>query len=135
MLLIEQSMRLYKIDKIWRNKWKNWNGKIHSIETFGAVDGPGIRFVVFMQGCILRCKYCHNRDTWDIKNSTDVSVFELVEKIKKYKDYIFASNGGVTITGGEPLLQVDFLTSLFKELKEEGFHTAIDTSRYGQYYR
>lgn len=108
-------------------------GKIHSIETFGAVDGPGIRFVIFMQGCCLKCKYCQNRDTWDTNIGTEISVPDLVEKIKRYKTYISYSNGGITVTGGEPLLQAKFLTSLFKSLKEEGFHTALDTSRYSFY--
>jgi pyruvate formate lyase activating enzyme len=73
-------------------------GKIHSFETFGAVDGPGIRFVVFMQGCFLRCKYCHNRDSWDIHSGTSFSVSDLVQKIQKYKSYITSSNGGVTVS-------------------------------------
>ena len=109
------------------------NGRIHSIETFGAVDGPGIRFVVFMQGCALRCKYCQNRDTWDIGQGTEASVQELVEQIRRYKEYMSFSHGGVTVTGGEPLLQAQFLIGLFKELKKEGIHTAIDTSRNGGY--
>ncbi len=102
--------------------------RIHSFETFGTVDGPGIRFVVFMQGCHLRCKYCHNRDTWDINTGEIVTVTELIDKIEKYSTYFKASNGGVTISGGEPLLQVDFLINLFKELKKLEIHTAIDTS-------
>lgn len=105
---------------------KNY-AKLHSIETFGTVDGPGIRFVVFLQGCHLECKYCHNRDTWDINNGTYISVEELVSEIKRYKEYIIP-NGGVTVTGGEPLLQPYFLISLFKELKKQNIHTAIDTS-------
>lgn len=104
-------------------------GKIHSTETFGTVDGPGIRFVVFMQGCTLKCKYCHNRDTWSTKNAgTSTSVSELVKEILKYKSYIDASNGGVTVSGGEPLLQAEFVTELFKELKTLGIHTALDTA-------
>lgn len=105
------------------------NGNIHSIETFGTVDGPGIRFVVFMQGCHLQCKYCHNRDTWTTATNKLITVSELVEKIKRYEKYIKLSNGGVTISGGEPLLQIKFLIPLFEELKKLGFHTAIDTSR------
>lgn len=101
--------------------------KIHSIESFGTVDGPGIRFVLFLQGCHLQCKYCHNRDTWDINGGTYKSLDDIYEKIKKYKNYIHP-NGGVTITGGEPLLQVHFLISLFKKLKQDGIHTCIDTS-------
>jgi len=103
-------------------------GRIHSIESFGTVDGPGIRYVIFMQGCSLRCKYCHNRDTWEINAGELRSVDDLVKKILSYKNYILPSNGGVTVTGGEPLLQVKFLINLFKRLKQENIHTAIDTS-------
>ena len=102
--------------------------KVHSTESFGTVDGPGIRFVIFMQGCHLQCKYCHNRDTWDMNGGEYKSVDEIVEKIKRYKNYIVPSGGGVTVTGGEPLLQVKFLIELFKKLKQEGIHTCIDTS-------
>ena len=105
---------------------KNY-AKLHSIETFGTVDGPGVRFVVFLQGCHLECKYCHNRDTWDINGGTYISVPELISQINRYKTYI-TPNGGVTISGGEPLLQPYFLISLFKELKKQNIHTAIDTS-------
>ena len=105
---------------------KNY-AKIHSIETFGTVDGPGIRFVTFFQGCHLECKYCHNRDTWDINNGTYISVDELFNEILKYKTYIMP-NGGFTASGGEPLLQPYFLISLFKKLKEANIHIAIDTS-------
>ena len=102
--------------------------KVHSIESFGTVDGPGIRFVLFLQGCHLQCKFCHNRDTWDINGGEYKSLEEIVEKIKRYKNYITVSGGGVTVTGGEPLLQVKFLIELFKRLKKEGIHTCIDTS-------
>lgn len=102
-------------------------GKIHSFETLGAVDGPGLRFVVFMQGCHLRCKYCQNRDTWGMHGGTAYDVDDLVSKILKYKNYI-TPNGGVTISGGEPLLQVDFLIELFTELKKHNIHTCLDTS-------
>ena len=84
-------------------------GKIHSFESFGAVDGPGIRFVVFFQGCGLRCKYCHNRDTWAINSGIKYSTNELIAKILRYKNYFTVSGGGVTLSGGEPLLQQDFL--------------------------
>ncbi|MCL2354847.1 MAG: pyruvate formate-lyase-activating protein [Oscillospiraceae bacterium] len=104
------------------------NGKIHSIETFGAVDGPGIRFVIFLQGCSLKCKYCQNRDTWELNAGTEFTATELLEKIRKYKEYIVNSGGGITVTGGEPLLQTEFLIELFKLLKKENYHTAIDTS-------
>lgn len=103
-------------------------GRIHSLETFGTVDGPGIRFVIFVQGCSLKCKYCHNRDTWNMQAGTECSVSELVEQIMRYKSYIDNSDGGVTVSGGEPLLQLDFLIELFKKLKKLNFHTAIDTS-------
>ena len=106
---------------------KNKYGRIHSIESFGTVDGPGIRFVLFLQGCHLQCKYCHNRDTWDINGGKYKSLDDIFEKIMKYKNYIYP-NGGVTITGGEPLLQVKFLIELFKKLKKENIHTCIDTS-------
>ena len=101
--------------------------KVHSIESFGTVDGPGIRFVLFLQGCSLRCKYCHNRDTWDIHGGSFKSLDEIFEKIMRYKNYIYP-NGGVTVTGGEPLLQSEFLIELFNRLKKEGIHTCIDTS-------
>lgn len=102
--------------------------KIHSIESFGTVDGPGIRFVLFLQGCHLKCKYCHNRDTWDINSGEYKSIDDIFDKIKRYKNYIMPSGGGVTVTGGEPLLQAKFLIELFKRLKQEGIHTCIDTS-------
>lgn len=105
---------------------KNY-AKIHSIETFGTVDGPGIRFVTFFQGCHLECKYCHNRDTWDINSGNYISVDELFDEILRYKTYIMP-NGGFTASGGEPLLQPYFLISLFEKLKKENIHTAIDTS-------
>ena len=91
--------------------------KIHSFESFGTVDGPGIRYVIFMQGCHLKCKYCHNRDTWDMNGGYYSSLDEIVKKIDNYKNYIMP-NGGVTVTGGEPLLQVHFLIELFKKLKK-----------------
>lgn len=102
--------------------------KVHSTETFGTVDGPGIRFVLFLQGCHLQCKYCHNRDTWDISGGEYKTLDEIFEKILRYKNYIIRSGGGVTVTGGEPLLQVKFLIELFTKLKEKGIHTCIDTS-------
>ena len=101
--------------------------KVHSIESFGTVDGPGIRFVLFLQGCHLQCKYCHNRDTWDMNGGEYKSLDDIFEKIMKYKNYIYP-NGGVTVTGGEPLLQVKFLIELFEKLKKENIHTCIDTS-------
>lgn len=103
-------------------------GRINSFQSLGTVDGPGVRFVVFMQGCHLRCIYCHNPETWNLNGGDEYTAVEVLEKIKKYKNYI--KNGGVTVTGGEPLLQIDFVIELFKLLKKEGLHTAIDTSGY-----
>jgi len=99
-------------------------GRIHSVETFGTVDGPGIRYVVFMQGCNFRCKYCHNPDSWNCLLGEEKTVQELVLDIIKYKRYI----DGVTVSGGEPLLQIDFITELFKQIKENGLTTCLDTS-------
>ena len=101
-------------------------GRIHSFESFGTVDGPGIRFVVFLQGCPLRCQYCHNPDTWGVVG-TEYSVDEVIERALKYRNY-FGDQGGVTVTGGEPLVQIDFVTELFTELKKRGVHTCVDTS-------
>ena len=91
--------------------------RIHSFESFGAVDGPGIRFVVFFQGCGLRCKYCHNRDTWAVNSGTEYTTEDLIAKIARYKNYFTVSGGGVTLSGGEPLLQQDFLLELLPKLK------------------
>lgn len=101
--------------------------KIHSIETFGAVDGPGIRFVIFMQGCPMRCLYCHNPDTWDTLGGEEISIEDILSQIEKYKHY-FGKDGGVTLTGGEPLMQIDFAIQLFEKLKEQNINTCIDTS-------
>ncbi len=101
-------------------------GYIHSFESFGTVDGPGIRFVVFMQGCPLRCKYCHNPDTWEFSVGKSYTPEEVLKEILKYKSYI--KNGGVTVSGGEPLMQIEFVTELFKLLQAQGVHTAVDTS-------
>ena len=103
-------------------------GYIHSIETFGTVDGPGIRFVVFMQGCPLKCMYCHNRDTWQTNSGNETNVDDLVNEIKRYIPYMKSSGGGVTVSGGEPLLQAKFVTTLFKKLKNLNIHTALDTA-------
>ncbi len=103
-------------------------GRIHSLESFSTVDGPGIRYVVFMQGCNLRCKFCHNPDTWSNSCGNLMSSDELLEKILSVKEYLFNSNGGVTFTGGEPLLQIDFLIEICSKLKEHGIHIAIDTA-------
>ena len=101
-------------------------GYIHSIETFGAVDGPGIRYVVFMQGCPLRCLFCHNPDSWKLKDGKKMSVKELITDIKKYTNYI--KSGGVTISGGEPLMQPKFTLKLIKAIKKLGINVAIDTA-------
>ena len=103
-------------------------GRIHSFESFGTVDGPGIRFVIFMQGCNLQCKFCQNRDTWDVCGGMEYTVPELLAKIERYKSYFVPSGGGVTISGGEPLVQQDFLIELLTALKADGIHTAIDTA-------
>ena len=104
-------------------------GYFHSFESFGTKDGPGIRFVFFMQGCPLRCLYCHNPDTWNMNDKTvEMTAEEAFEEVKKVKNFI--KSGGVTVSGGEPMLQVDFILELFKLCKQEGIHTAIDTSGY-----
>ncbi|MFX3624766.1 MAG: pyruvate formate-lyase-activating protein [Ectobacillus sp.] len=103
-------------------------GRIHSVESCGTVDGPGIRYIVFTQGCLLRCQYCHNADTWEIGKGKEVAVQEIVEDVKCYLPFIEASGGGITVSGGEPLLQLDFLIALFKECKKLGIHTTIDSS-------
>ncbi len=106
-------------------------GRIHSVESFGTVDGPGVRLVIFLQGCPLRCQYCHNPDTWDTTGGTLMSPGELIARYEKNRP--FYRRGGITVTGGEPLLQVDFLIELFSEAKARGIHTCIDTS--GATYR
>lgn len=101
-------------------------GFIHSTESFGTVDGPGIRYVVFMQGCPLRCQYCHNPDTWKIGTGREVSVDDILTEFNHNR--AFYQKGGITVSGGEPLLQIDFVTGLFKAAKQKGIHTCIDTS-------
>lgn len=102
-------------------------GKIHSIETFGTVDGPGVRFVVFMQGCPMRCLYCHNPDTWDIRNAEhELSAKEVLLRMER--NMPFYRSGGITVTGGEPLVQIEFITELFRLAKADGIHTCVDTS-------
>ncbi len=102
-------------------------GKIHSFFAGGTVDGPGIRYVIFLKGCPLRCLYCHNPDTWTQDNALLYSVDDVIKDALKYRGY-FANGGGVTVSGGEPLLQIDFLIELFKKLKSYNIHTACDTS-------
>ena len=105
-------------------------GKLHSFESCGTVDGPGIRFIVFTQGCPLRCKYCHNPDTWDLKDAKyERSIEFTINEIKKYKPF-FRNGGGLTVTGGEPFVQINYIEALFKRAKEEGIHTVVDTSGY-----
>lgn len=101
-------------------------GHIHSVESFGTVDGPGIRLVVFFKGCPMRCLYCHNPDTWEMTGGNDMTVEEILSEYEKSKS--FYRNGGITATGGEPLMQLDFLTELFKKAKDRGIHTCLDTS-------
>lgn len=101
-------------------------GYIHSTESFGTVDGPGVRFVVFFQGCPLRCLYCHNPDTWKFSEGREVTVEELLEEYDSYKEFL--KSGGITATGGEPMAQPEFLAELFKKAKEKGIHTCLDTS-------
>lgn len=103
-------------------------GKIHSFETFGTVDGPGIRFVVFMQGCNFRCKFCHNPDTWFKDAGKEYTETDIINEANKYRVYYEKSGGGITVSGGEPLLQIEFVTNLFKLAKENGFNTALDTA-------
>ncbi|MCD7740489.1 MAG: pyruvate formate lyase-activating protein, partial [Candidatus Gastranaerophilales bacterium] len=105
---------------------KRLTGNIHSIETLGTVDGPGIRFVVFVQGCPMRCKYCHNPDTWDYMENKIMTVEEIIKKYNGVKEFL--KNGGITVTGGEPLSQINFVIELFKKSKQEKIHTALDTS-------
>ncbi len=106
------------------------SGRIHSLESFGTVDGPGIRFVVFMQGCPLRCKFCHNPDTWEVDKGTWYTPEQLAGEILNYKSYMEFSKGGVTFTGGEPLLQAQFLIEVCKLVKQQGISVALDTSGY-----
>lgn len=106
---------------------KDTTGKIHSFQSLGTVDGPGVRFVVFMQGCPLRCACCHNPDTWALNGGNEFTPNQVLDKILRYKDY-FGQDGGITVSGGEPLLQPLFLESLFKLCHEKGIHTCLDTS-------
>lgn len=105
-------------------------GRIHSFESFGTADGPGIRFVIFMQGCRFRCLYCHNPDTWSLEGGTAFPTEEIVEKVLRFKPYFEGSDGGITVSGGEPLLQPEFLHELFTALHRHGIHTCLDTSGY-----
>ena len=110
------------------------NGRIHSVESFGTVDGPGIRFITFMQGCLMRCQYCHNRDTWDLDGGKEVSVDELMSQITTYRPFLESSNGGVTASGGEAILQAEFVADLFEACKKEKLHTCLDTNGFVRKY-
>ncbi len=105
-------------------------GRIHSFETCGTVDGPGIRFIVFMQGCLMRCMYCHNRDTWDVHAGKLISVEDIIQEAKSYRHFMNASGGGVTCSGGEAVLQPEFVRDFFRAAKTEGMHTCLDTNGY-----
>ncbi|MGN0470836.1 MAG: pyruvate formate-lyase-activating protein [Acutalibacteraceae bacterium] len=105
---------------------KNITGYIHSLESFGLVDGPGVRFVVFLQGCAMRCKFCHNPETWK-SGGEEWTAEKLYERVYRYRKY-WKNNGGITVSGGEPLLQMEFVTELFRLAKKDGVHTAIDTA-------
>ncbi len=105
-------------------------GRVHSVQSLGAVDGPGVRYVVFLQGCPLRCAYCHNPDTWEFSGGKEQEAEDLVREICRFKPY-FGTKGGVTVSGGEPLAQGNFVEELFRLLHQEGIHTALDTSGVG----
>ncbi|MDO4169303.1 MAG: pyruvate formate-lyase-activating protein [Lachnospiraceae bacterium] len=102
-------------------------GKIHSLETFGLVDGPGVRFVVFLQGCKMRCQYCHNPETWNMGDGETWTPKRLLDRAYRYHNY-WKKNGGITVSGGEPLLQIEFVTEFFRLAKQKGIHTTLDTS-------
>lgn len=112
---------------------KTVKGRIHSFETFGTVDGPGIRFIVFFQGCRMRCLYCHNRDTWDLGSGEEVTVEQLMKELLSYKHFIMP-NGGVTASGGEATLQVEFVRDWFTVCQKEGIHTCLDTNGFIHHY-
>ena len=105
---------------------KKITGYVHSLESFGSVDGPGVRYVIFLSGCAMRCQFCHNPDTWQMKTGTEYTADELLEKACRYRSY-WGSKGGITVSGGEPLLQIDFLLELFQKAKERGINTTLDT--------
>ena len=109
------------------NQCKKIIGQVHSFQSLGTVDGPSVRSVIFMQGCPLRCVCCHNPDTWSFVGGTEYSVDEMLQKVLRFKSY-YGIDGGITVSGGEPLMQTEFLIELFKEFKKHGIHTALDTS-------
>lgn len=102
-------------------------GYVHSLESFGSVDGPGVRYVIFLTGCAMRCQFCHNPDTWNMQAGTLYTTDELLKTAMRYRTY-WGEKGGITVSGGEPLLQIEFLTALFRKAKEQGIHTTLDTS-------
>ena len=102
-------------------------GYVHSLESFGSVDGPGVRYVIFLTGCAMRCQFCHNPDTWNMQAGTLYTTDELLKTAIRYRTY-WGEKGGITVSGGEPLLQIEFLTELFRKAKEQGVHTTLDTS-------
>ena len=109
-------------------------GRIHSFESCGTVDGPGIRFILFMQGCLMRCKYCHNRDTWDLDGGREISVEELMKEVVSYRHFMNATGGGVTASGGEAVLQAEFVRDWFRACKAEGINTCLDTNGFVRHY-
>lgn len=106
---------------------KEITGRVHSFQSLGTVDGPGIRFVVFLQGCNLRCGCCHNPDTWDFNGGTEYTAIEIVERVCKFKEY-FGTEGGITVSGGEPIIQAQFVYEIFRLCHERGINTCLDTS-------
>jgi pyruvate formate lyase activating enzyme len=104
------------------------------VESFGTVDGPGIRYIAFMQGCLMRCQYCHNRDTWDLDGGKEVSVDEIMSQVISYQPFLDASGGGITASGGEAILQAQFVSELFKACKSQGIHTCLDTNGFVRKY-
>ena len=106
---------------------ENITGYVHSLESFGSVDGPGVRYVIFLSGCAMRCQFCHNPDTWDMAGGQPYTADQLLEKACRYRTY-WKQKGGITVSGGEPLLQIDFVTELFKLAKAKGINTCLDTS-------
>ena len=102
-------------------------GYVHSLESFGSADGPGVRYIIFLSGCAMRCQFCHNPDTWDMQKGTLYTAKELIDRAWRYRNY-WGKDGGITISGGEPLLQIDFLLEFFKLAKAKGIHTTLDTA-------
>lgn len=108
--------------------------RYHSYETCGTVDGPGIRFILFLQGCLMRCQYCHNRDTWDVRKGETITLEALMKEVLTYRHYMKASGGGVTASGGEAILQAEFVRDWFRACKKEGIHTCLDTNGFVRHH-